>query len=81
MNIFVYALRRIVYIFFLIIGVSLIVFFITHTVPADPVVANLSQRNMSNPKMVAEFREKWGLDKPVYVQYFTYLGNLLKGDM
>ena len=81
MNILVYALRRIVYIFFLIIGVSLIVFFITHTVPADPVVANLSQRNMSNPKMVAEFREKWGLDKPIYVQYFTYLGNLLRGDM
>jgi peptide/nickel transport system permease protein len=81
MNILVYAARRIVYIVFLIIGVSLVVFFISHAVPSDPVVANLSQRNMGNPKMVAEFRAKWGLDKPLYAQYFTYLGNLLRGDM
>ena len=81
MNVLLYALRRVVNIFFLIIGVSLVVFLITHTVPSDPVVANLSQRNMSNPKMVADFREKWGLDKPVHVQYFVYLGNLLKGDL
>jgi peptide/nickel transport system permease protein len=81
MNVLIYAIRRVVYIFFLIIGVSLVVFFISHSVPSDPVVANLSQRNMNNPKMVAEFREKWGLDKPLYAQYFTYLGNLLRGDM
>ena len=76
-----YIGRRIVFLFFLVIGVSLMVFFISHTVPSDPVVANLSQRNLDNPEMVAAFRAKWGLDKPLYQQYFMYLGNLFHGDM
>jgi peptide/nickel transport system permease protein len=63
------------------IGISLIVFLLSHAVPSDPVVANLSQRNLANEEMVAAFRAKWGLDKPLYRQYITYLGNLLHGDM
>jgi len=66
---------------FLVIGVSLIVFVISHTVPSDPVLANLSQRNIGNPEMVAAFKAKWGLDKPIYTQYLIYLGALLRGDM
>ena len=57
------------------------VFLISHTVPSDPVVANLSQRNLDNPEMVAAFRAKWGLDKPFHQQYLTYLGNLMRGDL
>lgn len=57
------------------------VFLISHTVPSDPVVANLSQRNLDDPVMVAAFRAKWGLDKPLYQQYFMYLGALFQGDM
>ena len=57
------------------------VFLISHTVPSDPVVANLSQRNLDNPEMVAAFRAKWGLDRPFYRQYLTYLGNLARGDL
>ena len=76
-----YIGRRIIFLFFLIIGVSLMVFLISHTVPSDPVVANLSQRNLDNPEMVAVFRAKWGLDKPLHQQYFIYVGNLLRGDL
>jgi peptide/nickel transport system permease protein len=81
MGALIYIGRRIAYIFVMIVGVSLLVFLISHTVPSDPVVANLSQRNMGNPKMVAEFRAKWGLDQPLYRQYLIYLNNLLHGDM
>ena len=73
--------RRMLFLVFLVIGVSLIVFIISHTVPSDPVLANLSQRNMDNEEMVAAFKAKWGLDKPLHEQYLIYLGNLLKGDM
>jgi peptide/nickel transport system permease protein len=76
-----YIARRLVFLFFLMIGISLIVFILSHAVPSDPVVANLSQRNLSNPEMVAAFREKWGLDKPLYQQYLSYLKNLLQGDL
>jgi peptide/nickel transport system permease protein len=41
----------------------------------------LPQNALSNEKLVTAFREKWGLDKPPHIQYLTYLGNLLQGDM
>jgi peptide/nickel transport system permease protein len=63
------------------IGISLVVFLLSHAVPSDPVVANLSQRNLDNAEMVAEFRAKWGLDQPLYKQYLTYLKNLLQGNL
>lgn len=66
---------------FLILGVSLLVFLISHLVPADPVVAFVSQRNISDPEVVAAFKAKWGLDKPLYQQYLIYLKNLLHGDL
>jgi len=76
-----YIIRRLIFIFFLMIGISLMVFLIANALPSDPVVANLSQRNLDNEEMVAAFRAKWGLDQPLYKQYLTYLGNLLQGDM
>lgn len=76
-----YIGRRLIFIFFLMIGISLMVFLIANALPSDPVVANLSQRNLDNEEMVQAFRAKWGLDQPLYKQYLTYLGNLLKGDM
>ncbi len=76
-----YFLRRLVFLVILIIGVSLVVFIISHSVPSDPVLANLSQRNIDNEEMVEAFRTKWGLDQPKHIQYFTYIGNLAKGDM
>ena len=76
-----YIGRRLIFLVILIIGATLMVFLISHTVPSDPVVANLSQRNLDDPEMVAAFRAKWGLDKPLYHQYLVYLGNLAHGDM
>lgn len=76
-----YLLRRLVFVIFLLIGVSLLVFLISHLVPSDPVAANMSTQAMSDPEAVALYRAKWGLDKPLYQQYLIYLGNLLRGDL
>ncbi|MCI8852809.1 MAG: ABC transporter permease, partial [Lachnospiraceae bacterium] len=65
----------------LLFGVSVMVFAISHMVPSNPAAANLSQTAMSDPEIVAAYEAKWGLDKPLYEQYFIYMGNLLKGDM
>lgn len=81
MGLLKYIVRRLFFLVFLVIGVSLIVFVISHTVPSDPVLANLSQRNMDNKEMVAAYKAKWGLDKPLYQQYLIYLGALLRGDL
>ncbi|GAK54806.1 ABC-type dipeptide/oligopeptide/nickel transport system, permease component [Candidatus Vecturithrix granuli] len=81
LSLFRYILRRLVFLVFLILGVSLLVFLISHLVPADPVVAFVSQRNMSDPEVVAAFKAKWGLDQPLYMQYLIYVKSLMHGDL
>jgi peptide/nickel transport system permease protein len=81
MDILKYLGRRLVLAALMLLGVSLMVFVISHLVPADPVASMLSDRNLNNVEMVQAYREKWGLDQPLYRQYFTYLNNLLHGDM
>jgi peptide/nickel transport system permease protein len=81
MSIFRYILRRALLAIPLLLGITLIAFAISQFVPSDPVVANLGQSAMSDPEIVAAFRAEWGLDKPIHEQYFTYLGNLLQGDL
>ena len=81
MNILRYLGRRLLFTVVLLICVSLMVYIISYMVPSDPVVANLSARNIDNEEMVQAYREKWGLDEPFYKQYLTYLNNLLHGDL
>lgn len=76
-----YILRRLLITMPLLLGITLVAFLIANAVPADPVTANLPQNALNNEAMVNAFREKWGLDQPIYAQYFTYMGNLLRGDM
>jgi len=62
------------------IGLTVITFVVSHAVPADPIVANLGQQASQRPEIVAAFRAKWGLDRPLHVQYLTFLGGLVRGD-
>src|SRR4051812_31842604 len=63
------------------IGMTLIAFIVSHSMPADPVAAHLGQRAMEDKTIVAAFRQQWGLDKPLPEQYLTYLVNLVRGDL
>src|SRR6266513_306736 len=62
-------------------GVTLISFVISHAVPSDPVVSNLGQQASQRPEIVAAFRAKWGLDRPLHEQYLSFIGNLAHGDL
>ncbi len=81
MNFGQYLLRRVVITVPLLLGITLIAFIVANAVPADPVTANLPQSALNDEELVQAFRERWGLDQPLYMQYFTYLGNLFRGDM
>jgi peptide/nickel transport system permease protein len=76
-----YLLRRLGVSALLIVGVTLVTFVLTNLVPGDPVAANLGQRAAENPATVAAYRAHYGLDRPLPVQYVTYLGNLVQGDL
>src|SRR5215213_7932299 len=73
--------RRLVLMVVAAVGVTLISFVISHAVPTDPVVSNLGQQASQRPEIVAAFRAKWGLDRPLHEQYFTFLRSLVQGDL
>ena len=61
------------------IGVTLIAFFFIRILPGDPVQVLAGERGVS-PERHAQVLAQLGFDKPLYEQYFTYLGNVLRGD-
>ena len=73
-----YVIRRLLQMIPLLIGISIINFVIMHLAPGDPVLL-LTERN-APPEEVARIRALYGLDDPIYVQYFRWLRQILKGD-
>lgn len=73
-----YILRRLLGLIPLLIGISLISFLVMHLAPGDP-TAMFADPNVK-PEELARIRANWGLDKPVYLQYFFWLANALRGD-
>ena len=65
---------------FVLIGVSSLTFFMMIVMPGDPATILLETTGGLNPEAVEKFRERWGFDKPPYMQYLTFMGNLLRGD-
>jgi peptide/nickel transport system permease protein len=63
----------------MLLGMSVLVFLITHLVPGDPATAVLGLN--ATPELVARLRTEHGLDEPLVSQYFTWLGNVLTGDL
>ncbi|MDR2566303.1 MAG: ABC transporter permease [Bifidobacteriaceae bacterium] len=76
-----YIIRRLGIAVLLAFGITIITFLLANLVPNDPVVAALGEVAASKPDLVAAFRAQYGLDKPLYVQYWIYLTNLLHGDL
>ncbi len=75
-----YVIRRLFLMVFVLFGVSLVVFYLTHGIPSawDPVSAYI------NPKMTAAqieaIREAHGLNQPLYLQYFYWIRDILQGN-
>ncbi len=75
---FKFVLKRLVLLVVMLVGVATIVFILTKLIPGDPVVANLSQRSLNDPDIVAAFKAKHGLDRPIVVQYFVHIKNIFQ---
>ncbi|MCL6406842.1 ABC transporter permease [Dickeya dadantii] len=60
-------------------GISLITFLLVRAIPGDPARLLLGIR--STPDAIARIRAQYGLDEPVWLQYFYFLRNLLRGEM
>jgi peptide/nickel transport system permease protein len=73
--------RRLAAAVLLCLGATLVSFLLVQVVPANPVVANLSDQSSNNPAAIAAFRHQWGLDQPLPVQYYDYLRNVVHGNL
>ncbi len=74
-----YIVKRLFFVLFVVWGVTLATFFISQVIPGDPALAALGDH--ASEEMIAEFRQKNGLNDPVYQQYFQYVSRLARGDL
>lgn len=76
-----YILRRILQFIPVFLGVTMILFLVANYMPgADPIQMRLGERSI-DPALKARLIEQYGLDRPWYEQYVSYLGDLLQGDL
>ena len=78
----VYIARRVLQMIPVFIGVTILLFILRAPgiLPGDPVKMITGERAISET-LYNQIVEKHGLDKPIYVQYGRYLGNLVQGDL
>ncbi len=74
-----YVVRRLATGVLTVLCVTVVLFAIMHSMPGDPI------RMIADPRTPLEqieiLRARWGLDRPVYVQYFFWLSRVLRGDL
>jgi peptide/nickel transport system permease protein len=73
-----FVVRRLFLLVPILIGLSLLVFFWIRALPGSPAEALLGER--ATPESIAQARDQYGLDDPLYVQYWRYLQTVGSGD-
>src|ERR671933_1954961 len=74
-----FVVRRLLLLVPILLGVSILIFFWIHALPGSPAESLLGERE--TPALVKAYKERYGLDKPVYVQYWAYLKATVTGDL
>ncbi|HEV2282189.1 MAG TPA: ABC transporter permease [bacterium] len=75
-----YVVRRLVSLVFVLWGMTLVTFAVSHVIPADPAAAAAGFN--AGAEQIAQYRRELGLDRPLYEQYVRYVGGIvLHGDL
>ena len=77
---FNYVLKRILLLLPTFIGITIVSFGFVRVLPGDPVLLMAGERGLTEERYTALLKE-FGYDRPIWEQYFEYLGNLLSGDL
>lgn len=72
------VLKRLVSMILVVFGVTIVVFFLSHVIPGDPARMMVGQK--ASQEALGNVRKDLGLDKPLIVQYLTYMKNFIQGD-
>ena len=76
-----YITRRLLALLPTLILVSLIVFFCQRLIPGDVIDLMLSQNDLATDLDRAIIEAALGLDQPIYIQYFSWMGDVIQGDL
>jgi peptide/nickel transport system permease protein len=79
MRLLTYIFKRLLYLIPVLIGVTILVFVISHAIPGDP--ARMMAGQKASRQAVENLRRSMGLDRPLPEQYLRYLVGLLRGDL
>ena len=79
MNVKKYVTYRLLSSFFVLFGLSLLIFTLSRLVPGDP--ARLALGAMAPQWAVDRLREQLHLNEPIYMQYFYWVSNVVRGDL
>ena len=79
MRMWEFIVRRLITAVPVLIALSVLIFFVTHVVPADP--ARLYAGYKASTATIEAIRRMLHLDEPLYVQYWYYLVALFRGDL
>jgi peptide/nickel transport system permease protein len=74
-----FLVRRILLTIPVLLGVATLVFSLIHLIPGDPVQSMLGDG--ASPESVNELRSRLGLDRPLYVQYMSFLNGVAHGNL
>jgi ABC-type dipeptide/oligopeptide/nickel transport system permease component len=74
-----YLIRRLLLTVPVLLGVATLVFALIHFIPGDPAQAMLGEG--ATPEEVHQLRERLGLNRPLVVQYGSFLKGLVRGDL
>ncbi len=74
-----YFVRRFLGMLLVIFLILTLAFVLAYLIPAEPARAVAGPR--ASPETIAQVRKQLGLDDPLYVQYFRYMGRVLRGDL
>lgn len=74
-----YVIRRLLATIPVMMVVGVVVFLLMHLTPGDP--ATVIAGDYARPEDIERIRARLGLDRPLYIQFFTWAGNVLQGDL
>src|SRR5215469_11286096 len=74
-----YILRRVLLLFPLLVGLTMIVFAMIHLAPGDPALAFASEQSI-DPQVLQQVRKNLGLDQPLPVQYAIWVSHVIRLD-
>jgi peptide/nickel transport system permease protein len=79
-----FIIRRLLMAVVIVILVTILVFFVIRLLPGDPLIIFMGQNagiEAMTPERLDQLRHDYGLDKPILVQYFDWIGGILHGDL